>query len=200
MNLVNICHRTELQMFFSRDENFSDLLSSVQFSLVAQSGPTLCNPMNRSTPGLPVHHQLLEFTQTHIHRVSDAIQPSHPLSSSSPPAPSPSWVRVGPKSEVFWEERRKGDERSEGEKTWKQMTWRWRQRLEKCVYKPRDTEDCWQPQRVRRDWATVHYHWQMGKKHKMDALPEPLKGTNPANTFTSGFCPPELWGNKFLLF
>ena len=48
--------------------------------------PTLCNPMNHSTPGLPVHHQLLESTQTHVHRVSDAIQPSHPLSSPSPPA------------------------------------------------------------------------------------------------------------------
>ena len=64
--------------------------SSVQFSSVAQSCPTLCDPMNRSTPGLPVHHQLPEFTQTHIHRVSDAIQPSHPLSSPSPPAPNPS--------------------------------------------------------------------------------------------------------------
>ena len=63
---------------------------SVQFSSVAQSSPTLCDPMNRSTPGLPVHHQLLEFTQTHEHRVSDAIQPSHPLSSPSPPAPNPS--------------------------------------------------------------------------------------------------------------
>ena len=61
-----------------------------QFSSVAQSCPTLCDPMNRSTPGLPVHHQLLEFTQTHVHQVSDAIQPSHPLSSSSPPAPNPS--------------------------------------------------------------------------------------------------------------
>ena len=61
-----------------------------QFSSVAQSCPTLCNPMNSSTPGLPVHHQLPEFTQTHIHRVSDAIQPSHPLSSPSPPAPNPS--------------------------------------------------------------------------------------------------------------
>ena len=64
--------------------------SSVQFSSVTQSCPTLCNPMNRSTPGLPVHHQLPEFTQTLIHRVSDAIQPSHPLSSPSPPAPNPS--------------------------------------------------------------------------------------------------------------
>ena len=56
----------------------------VQFSSVTQSCPTLCNPMNRSTPGLPVHHELLEFTQTQVHRVSDAIQPSHPLSSPSP--------------------------------------------------------------------------------------------------------------------
>ena len=54
-----------------------------QFSSVAQSCPTLRDPMNRSTPGLPVHHQLPEFTQTHVHRVSDAIQPSHPLSSFS---------------------------------------------------------------------------------------------------------------------
>ena len=53
---------------------------SVLFSSVAQSCPTLCDPMNSSTPGLPVHHQLPEFTQTHIHQVSDAIQPSHPLS------------------------------------------------------------------------------------------------------------------------
>ena len=66
------------------------VLLSVQFSSVAQSCPTLCDPMNRSTPGLPVHHQLPEFTQTHIHRVGDAIQPSHPLSSPSPPAPNPS--------------------------------------------------------------------------------------------------------------
>ena len=65
-------------------------ISSVQFSLVAQSCSTLCIPMNHSIPGLPVHHQLPEFTQTHIHRVSDAIQPSHPLSSPSPPAPNPS--------------------------------------------------------------------------------------------------------------
>ena len=57
-----------------------------QFSSVAQSCLTLCDPMDCSTPGLPVHHQLLEFAQTHGHRVSDAIQPSHPLSSLSPPA------------------------------------------------------------------------------------------------------------------
>ena len=61
-----------------------------QFSSVTQSCPTLRDPMNRSTPGLPVHHQLPEFTQTHVHRVSDAIQPSHPLSFPSPPAPNPS--------------------------------------------------------------------------------------------------------------
>ena len=68
--------------------------SSVQFSSVAQSCLTLWDPMNLSTPGLPVHHQLPEFTQTHVHRVSDAIQPSHPLSFPSPPAPSPSQHRV----------------------------------------------------------------------------------------------------------
>ena len=61
-----------------------------QIRSVAQSCQTLCNPMNRSTPGLPVHHQLPEFTQTHIHQVSDAIQPFHPLSSPFPPVPNPS--------------------------------------------------------------------------------------------------------------
>ena len=65
-------------------------METVQLSSVAQSCPTLCDPMNHSTPGLPVHHQLPEFTQTHVHRVSDAIQPSHPRSSPSPPAPNPS--------------------------------------------------------------------------------------------------------------
>ena len=65
-------------------------LISVQFSSVAQSCLTLCDPMNQSTPGLPVHHQLPEFTQTHVHRVGEAIQPSHPLSSPSSPAPNPS--------------------------------------------------------------------------------------------------------------
>ena len=64
--------------------------TSVQFSSVAQSCPTLCNPMNRSTPGLPVYHPLPEFTQTHVLQVSDAIQSSHPLLSPSPPAPNPS--------------------------------------------------------------------------------------------------------------
>ena len=61
----------------------------IQFSSVSQLCLTLCYPMNCSTPGLPVHHQLLELTQTHVHRVSDAIQPSHPLSFPSPPAPNP---------------------------------------------------------------------------------------------------------------
>ena len=60
------------------------------FSSVTQSCPTLCNPMNRSTPGLPVHHHIPKFTQTHVHWVDDAIQPSHPLSSPSPPATNPS--------------------------------------------------------------------------------------------------------------
>ena len=63
---------------------------SVQFSSVAQPCLTLCDPMNHSTPGLPVHHQLPEFAQTHAHSVSDTIQASHPLSSPSPPAPNPS--------------------------------------------------------------------------------------------------------------
>ena len=70
------------------------MTESVQFSSVAQSCLTLCDPMNRSTPGLPAHHQLPEFTQTHVHRVCDAIQPSQPLSSPSPPAPIPPSIRV----------------------------------------------------------------------------------------------------------
>ena len=61
------------------------LYISVQFSLVAQLCLALCNPMDCSTPGFPVHHQLLELTQTHVHCVGDAIQPSHPLSSPFPP-------------------------------------------------------------------------------------------------------------------
>ena len=78
-----------------------EALLLIQFSSVAQSCPTLCDPMNRSTPGLPVHHQHPEFTQTHIHQVSDAIQPSHPLSSPSPPAPSPSQHQSFPMSQLF---------------------------------------------------------------------------------------------------
>jgi len=68
--------------------------TSIQFSSVNQSCPTLDDPMNCSTPGLPVHHQLLDFTQTHVHRVGDTIQPSHPLSSPFPPAPIPPSIRV----------------------------------------------------------------------------------------------------------
>ena len=70
------------------------LISSVQFSSITQLCPTLSDPMNRSTPGLPVHHQLPEFTKTHVHRVSDAIQPSHPLSSPSSSAPNPSQHQI----------------------------------------------------------------------------------------------------------
>ena len=89
--------RTYLQGCRRRDlikYRVCDTFSSVQFSSVAQSCPTLCDPMNRSTPGLPVHHQLPEFTQTHVHRASDAIQPSHPLSSPFPPAPNPSQHQI----------------------------------------------------------------------------------------------------------
>ena len=76
-------------------ENYKTLVKEIkedtnQIRSVAQLCPTLCNPMNRSMPGLPVHHQLPEFTQTPVPRVSDAIQPSHPLSSPSPPPPNPS--------------------------------------------------------------------------------------------------------------
>ena len=73
---------------------------SVQFSSVTQACPTLCDPMNCSMSGLPVHHQLPEFTQTHIHPVGDAIQPFHPLS-PSPPAPNPSQYRSFPVSQLF---------------------------------------------------------------------------------------------------
>ena len=72
----------------------SYLASSVQFSSVAQSCPTLCDPMNHSSPGLRVHHQLMEFTQTHVHRVGDAIQPSHLLSSLLLLSPIPPSIRV----------------------------------------------------------------------------------------------------------
>ena len=67
-----------------------NFLASDQIRSVAQLCLMLCDPMNHSTPGLPVHHQCPEFTQTHVHRVSDAIQPSHPLSSPFPLAPNPS--------------------------------------------------------------------------------------------------------------
>ena len=77
------------------------LKHSVQFSSVAQWCPTLCDPMNHSTPGLPVHHQLPEFTQTYVHQVGDAIQTSHPLSSPFPPAPNPSQHQSFPMSQLF---------------------------------------------------------------------------------------------------
>ena len=72
----------------------SAALTSIQSSSVAQSCPTHCDPMKHSMSGLPVHHQLPEFTQTHVHRVRDAIQPSHPRSFASPPAPIPPNIRV----------------------------------------------------------------------------------------------------------
>ena len=81
-------------------ENISSF-SSVQFTSVAQSCPTVCNPMNHSTPGLPVHHQLPEFTQTHVHRVSDAIQSSHPLASPSPAPQSLPASESFPMSQLF---------------------------------------------------------------------------------------------------
>ena len=73
----------------------------LQFSSVSQSCLTLCDPMTRSTPGFPIHHQLPEFTQTRVHRVHDAIQPSHPLSSPSPPALNPSQHQSFPMSQLF---------------------------------------------------------------------------------------------------
>ena len=79
---------------YSDLENSMDCIRSDQIRSVTQSCPTLRNPMNHSTPGLPVPHQLLEFTETHVHRVSDAIQPSHLLSSPSPPVPNPSQHQI----------------------------------------------------------------------------------------------------------
>ena len=87
-DLTQKCLRPNLFLILFLTNNISSV--SVQFSSVTQSCPTLCNPMNCSTPGLPVHHHLPESTQTHVHRVDDAIQSSHPLSSPSPPAPNPS--------------------------------------------------------------------------------------------------------------
>ena len=78
------------------------IIYTYQFSSVAKSCLTLCNPMNRNTPGLPVHHRLLEFTQTHVCRVRDAIQPSHPLSSPSAPASIFPSIRVFSNESVIW--------------------------------------------------------------------------------------------------
>ena len=79
-----------MQKCLQKSTSIHDCFKALQFSSVAQSCPTLCDPMNHSTPGLPVHHQLWEFTQTIVQRIGDAMQPSHPLSSPSPSAPHPS--------------------------------------------------------------------------------------------------------------
>ena len=89
-------------MWDGRDDIKYHFIRSDQVRSVAQSCPTLCDPMNRSTPGLPVHHQLPDFTETHVHWVSDAIQPSHPLSSPSPPAPNPSKEHRNNTNDIFW--------------------------------------------------------------------------------------------------
>ena len=82
---MNYLYKSDKSLAIPVQQNFQH---NVQFSSVTQSCPTLCDPMNLSTPGLPVHHHLPEFTQTHVHRVRDAIQPSHHGSSPSPPAPN----------------------------------------------------------------------------------------------------------------
>ena len=79
-----------LSIMFIRPTHVSVFHLFFQFGSVAQSCPIFCNPMNRSTPGLPIHHPLPKITQTHAHRLSDAFQPSHPLLSPSPPTPNPS--------------------------------------------------------------------------------------------------------------
>ena len=83
-----------------KEHIYDFIFCSLQFNSIAQSCLTLCDPMNCSMPGLPVHHQLPEFTQTHVHQVSDAIQPSHPQSSPSPPAPNPSQHQSFPMSQL----------------------------------------------------------------------------------------------------
>ena len=97
--LTSNVEEAEVERFYDDLEDLLELtakkdvlfiIGSDQIRSVTQSCPTLCNPMNRSTPGLPVQHQFPEFTETHVHRVSDAIQPSHPPLSPSPPAPNPS--------------------------------------------------------------------------------------------------------------
>ena len=90
-NMNNLRYADDTTLMAESEEELKNLLMKVKSqSEVTQSCPTLCDPMNRCTPGLPVHHQLPEFTQTHVHQVSDAMQPSHPLPSPSPPAPNPS--------------------------------------------------------------------------------------------------------------
>ena len=96
LDAQNICQESQIWRVFTKIYDWQvstwkdAQYNSVQFSSVTQLCLPLCDPVNRSTPGLPVHHQLPEFTQTHVHRVGDAIQPSHPLSSPSLPASNPS--------------------------------------------------------------------------------------------------------------
>ena len=85
---MHLAYRITLRYFLSLGKRKVKVFS--QFRSVTQSCPTLCDPMNRSMPGFPVHHHIPEFTQTHVHRVGDVIQPSHPLLSPSPPVPNPS--------------------------------------------------------------------------------------------------------------
>ena len=82
----NTAHQKQNKTKRKNSKEIWNYIQHLQFSSVTQSCPTLCDPMNHSSPGLPVHHQLMESTQTHVHWVNDAIQPSHPLSSPSPPA------------------------------------------------------------------------------------------------------------------
>ena len=93
-------HRIILNKIFANE--FANEFANAKFSLVSHSCPTLCDPVDCSTPGFPVHHQLLEFTQSHVNWVGDAIQPSHPLSSPFPPAPNPSQHQsLFPMSQLF---------------------------------------------------------------------------------------------------
>ena len=109
MAFINLCYEKEISNGFIIDVYINITCVSVQFNSVSQSFLTLCDTMNRSTPGLPVHHQIPGFTQTHVHWASDAIQPSHPLSSPSPPALNPSqhqglfqWVNSSHEVAKYW--------------------------------------------------------------------------------------------------
>ena len=106
LKVQNLFKGRGIEVIQMEKTHFNQIVSRIlfqfsHFSSVAQSCPTLCDPMNCSTPALPVHHQLPEFTQTHVHQVSDAIQPSHPLLSPSPPAPNPSQHQSFPMSQLF---------------------------------------------------------------------------------------------------
>ena len=93
--------KEEIRKYLKKNDDENTILGYQSVSSVAQSCPTLCDPMNLSMPGLPVHHQLREFTQTHVYGVGDAIQPSHPLSFPFPPAPNPSQHQSFPMSQLF---------------------------------------------------------------------------------------------------